>query len=65
MAESDVPPRDDPLPAVQGLVTFWKQLLLARGPITGVRTNMKGKEREEGFVDVIARGGSEWIRIYT
>ena len=59
-----MPPKDDPLPNVLGLVTVWKQVLLARPPLAGIRTSIKGKGKEEAFVDVIARGGEEWIRIY-
>lgn len=64
MIESGIPPRDDPLPNVMGLITFWKTLLLARGPIPAIKTGFKGKGKEECFVDVVARGGEEWIRIY-
>ncbi len=64
MAQSGIPPKDDPLPNVSGLMTVWKQILLANAPLAGIRVNMKGKGKEEAFVDVIARGGEEWIRIY-
>lgn len=57
-------PKEDPLPNIQGFITFWKQVLLARTPIAAIRTQMKGKGKEEAFVDVVARGGEEWIRIY-
>jgi len=29
-----------------------------------MRGKGKEKERDEGFVDVIAHGGKEWIRVY-
>jgi hypothetical protein len=85
--DSTVPPREDPLPNVLGIVTFVKQLLLANAPIAAIKIMMhsqsmieerqaiglkgagrKGKEKardkDEGFVDIIAAGGQEWIRIY-
>ena len=64
MAESGVPPKDDPLPTVAGMMTAWKQVLLAQPPLAAIRVNIKGKGKEEAFVDVVARGGEEWIRIY-
>lgn len=67
MAASDVPLAEDPLPPVLGLVTIWKQVVLARAPVTFVRSAFKGaggKKARETFVDVIARGGAEWIRLY-
>jgi hypothetical protein len=64
MKTSGAPPKESPLPGVQGLVTFYKLVLEARPPIAGMRVTMKGKEKDEGFVDVIADGGKEWIRIY-
>jgi len=64
MVASDVPPKEDPLPNVAGSITIWKQILLAQPPLAGIRVSMKGKGKEEAFVDVIARGGEEWIRIY-
>jgi hypothetical protein len=71
VAESNIPPREDPMPNVQAFTTAWKQICLAEPPISGVKISMKGKEKaqhaskeSEGFVDVIARGGLEWIRIF-
>jgi hypothetical protein len=64
MASSGIPPKDDPLPNIAGLVTLWKQILTARPPLPAIRVNMKGRTKEEAFIDVIARGGEEWIRIY-
>jgi hypothetical protein len=69
MLEQGIVPRDDPLPNVESLVTTWKILLNAEAPIAGVRTMLKSsakrkKAKEEGFVDVVARGGEEWIRVY-
>ena len=85
--ESSVPPREDPLPNVLGMITFVKQLLIAPAPISAVKLMMhsqgiveerqangfkgpgrkgkeKAKDKDEGFVDIIAAGGLEWIRIY-
>ena len=30
----------------------------------GASIKSRGKEREEGPVDVICRGGEEWIKVY-
>ncbi|WVF73060.1 hypothetical protein IAT40_007878 [Kwoniella sp. CBS 6097] len=103
MTNSGIPPKEDPLPTVQGLITYWKIIVTSRPPIVGVRMAMggekriqignkmsngqrsaastpigakngrlqnaglgKGKEKEkEVWVDVVADGGREWIRIYS
>ena len=55
-------------------MTIWKIVLNAEAPITGVRTVLKSRKRPKtkqrhqlqgnAFVDVVARGGEEWIRVY-
>ncbi|BEI94690.1 uncharacterized protein CcaverHIS019_0702710 [Cutaneotrichosporon cavernicola] len=70
LAKSDDPPREDPLPVIQGLATAWKCLVLAATPVPAVRMSSKlpasgNQPAREGFVDVVARGGAEWIRIYS
>ena len=64
MIASGKPPREDPIPNVQASITAWKTILAATSPLAGVRVNIRGNGKEEGFVDVIARGGAEWIRMY-
>jgi hypothetical protein len=78
MLASGVSPRDDPRSNANALTTFWKVVLASRAPIAGLRMTMRidgnGKETGrrksaneaamEGFVDVVAKGGEEWIRIY-
>jgi hypothetical protein len=68
MLEKDTPPKDDPLPSIEGFVTVWKAILLAEAPVTAVRTTLKvikkAPGRDEAFLDVIARGGEEWVKIY-
>lgn len=72
-------PREDPLPVALGLATSWKSIVLAHAPVPAVRMAVKieepwdgkgkkpqpkGKQRE-AFVDVVAAGGAEWVRIYS
>ncbi len=77
MIQQGVLPREDPLPSVEAAMTVWKTALSARAPVTSVRVKQRsptqrggGKQtssvgkREEGPVDVICRGGAEWIKIY-
>jgi hypothetical protein len=40
-------------------------VLLAPTPLTAVKATLKGKDKEEAFVDIVARGGSEWIKFWT
>ncbi|OCF38183.1 hypothetical protein I316_00408 [Kwoniella heveanensis BCC8398] len=98
---SGIPPKEDPLPTVQGLITYWKIIVTSKPPIVGVRMTMGGEKRiqagnkltngqrsgastplgarkggsngassvkgkeKEVWVDVVADGGKEWIRIYS
>jgi len=68
MQEKGIPPKDDPLPSIEGFITAWKCILSAEAPVTAVRTTLKvikkAPGRDEAFLDVIARGGEEWVRIY-
>ncbi|WVW86120.1 hypothetical protein I302_108160 [Kwoniella bestiolae CBS 10118] len=89
MIDSRIPPKDDPIPTVLNLITYWKIIITSQSPMVGVKMSMggekrqawplsktstvptanvngKGKEKEkEVWVDVIAQGGREWIRIYS
>lgn len=47
-------------------MTSWKQLTTAQTPVPAVRMSVSSaKTRKETFVDVVARGGAEWIRVYS
>ncbi|ORX40623.1 hypothetical protein BD324DRAFT_11941 [Kockovaella imperatae] len=83
LAREQIPVSDDPLPNVLTQVAMWKQVLLSRPPLAGIRIplspgklsstrasvkneDVKGKGKsKEGFVDIIARGGKEWIKFYS
>ncbi|WVR07720.1 hypothetical protein IAU60_004762 [Kwoniella sp. DSM 27419] len=90
MAQSPIPPKEDPLPSVQGLITFWKIVVTSPPPIVGLRMGMGGEKRmalaskankgksvqvqngakgkhgdKEVWVDVVADGGRQWVRIYS
>lgn len=53
------------MPAVQGFVTSWKQVTTATLPVPAVRMSVtSARTKRETFVDVVARGGAEWIRVY-
>ncbi|WVR00249.1 hypothetical protein IAU59_007391 [Kwoniella sp. CBS 9459] len=102
MIRSGIPPKEDPLPTVQGLTTYWKIIVTSKPPTVGVRMSMGGDKRiqagnkqsnsqrsglstptsvkdgggqngtmktagkeKEVWVDVVADGGREWIRIYS
>ncbi|ORY33479.1 hypothetical protein BCR39DRAFT_303286 [Naematelia encephala] len=65
MHASGVPPKDDPLPNVAAMMTLWKATLRAQGPVTALKSSFKGKGKEEAFVDIVARGGAQWIKIYS
>ncbi|CAK9782364.1 hypothetical protein CC85DRAFT_282408 [Cutaneotrichosporon oleaginosum] len=65
---SGLPVHLDPFPVVQSLATLWKCVVLAEGPVPVVRMSIKLPATvpvREGFIDVVARGGAEWIRIYS
>lgn len=68
MAEKGFPPKDDPLPSIEGLITVWKAVLSAEAPVTALRTTLKVTQKvagkDDAFLDVIARGGEEWVKIY-
>jgi len=68
MIEKGIPPKDDPIPSIEGFITAWKAVLSAEAPITAVRTTLKlekkNSAKDEAFLDVIARGGEEWVKIY-
>lgn len=68
MIEKCVVPQEDPMPSVEAMTTVWKTVLNAVPPIAAVRSPMRTrgsrKRGEEVFVDVVAKGGEEWIKIY-
>lgn len=65
MLANGVNPRESPLPIALGHQTYWNTIISARGPIPAIRTTFQGPNKKEAFVDVVARGGAEWIRLYS
>ncbi|WWC91659.1 uncharacterized protein L201_006605 [Kwoniella dendrophila CBS 6074] len=45
MIASGIPPKDDPLPTVNNLITFWKIILTSTSPIVGIKMSMGGDKR--------------------
>nr|XP_018260924.1 uncharacterized protein I303_06641 [Kwoniella dejecticola CBS 10117]OBR83082.1 hypothetical protein I303_06641 [Kwoniella dejecticola CBS 10117] len=45
MSESGIPPKDDPLPTVYNLLTFWKIIITSEPPIVGTKLSMGGDKR--------------------
>jgi hypothetical protein len=68
MIEQGIEPQEDPTPSVEALITVWKTVLSSTPPVVGVRMPVRAysskKRKEETSVDVIAKGGEEWIKIY-
>ncbi|KAK4685417.1 hypothetical protein P7C73_g4731, partial [Tremellales sp. Uapishka_1] len=65
MMDSGLPPKEDPLPSAVGQVTFFKCMLRAKTPIPAIKASIKGKGKEDAFVDIVAQGGEEWIKVYS
>ncbi|WWD03619.1 hypothetical protein V865_001674 [Kwoniella europaea PYCC6329] len=45
MIESGIPPKDDPIPTVLNLITYWKIIITSESPIVGVKMSMGGDKR--------------------
>ncbi|EJT48242.1 hypothetical protein A1Q1_02808 [Trichosporon asahii var. asahii CBS 2479] len=65
MLADGVNPRESPLPIALGHQTYWNTITHARGPIPAIRATFKGPDKKEAFVDVVAQGGAEWIRLFS
>ncbi|WRT70270.1 uncharacterized protein IL334_007265 [Kwoniella shivajii] len=57
--ESGIPPKEDPLPTVLNLITFWKIIITSQTPIVGVRMAMGGEKRFNNKVNNPNGNGNE------
>ncbi|WWC71978.1 uncharacterized protein I206_105937 [Kwoniella pini CBS 10737] len=56
MLNSSMPPKDDPLPTIYNLITFWKIIITSESPIVGIKLSMGGDKRLSNGFGIPSKG---------